>query len=66
MAKEKEKSNANIAFVGEGKPLVSINAQGVSIKLPEDQSKPFYHERAKFIIQNFPHLYKPARPLGDK
>jgi hypothetical protein len=59
----KKEKGSNIAFVGEGKPLVSINAQGVSINLPEDQSKPFYHERARFIIQNFPHLYKPVKEI---
>lgn len=56
---------ANIAFVG-SKPLTEIRAQGKFIELPKDQSKPFYHEDAGFIIRHFPALYKPVVPKGDK
>lgn len=62
----KKEEKANIAYIGgEGaKPLTEVNAQGLSFKLPEDQSKPFYHERAKFVIQHFPHLYKTVKAIG--
>ena len=55
----------NIAFVGEGKPLKEINAQGVSFTLPEDQSKPFHHDKAGYIVRHYPDLYKPVVPKGE-
>lgn len=49
----------NIAFVGEGEPFKFFNTATGRISLPEDQSKPFYHEKAKIIIATWPLLYKP-------
>ena len=63
MAKNEKKEN-NIAFVGDGKPLREVNTASEKIALPEDQSKPFYHERARFMCQTFPHLYKPVKEKG--
>jgi hypothetical protein len=56
----------NIAFVGEKpwKPLESVTAQGVTFDLPKDQSKPFHHEQASYIIRHFGHLYKPVTEKG--
>lgn len=59
----------NIAYVGkEGwKPLKDIHtAERSVVRLPEDQSEPFYHEKASFIINTFPHLYKRVKGKGDK
>lgn len=58
----------NVAFIGEDpwKPLVKVTSSHKTFRLPEDQSKPFYHENAKYLIQNFPHLYKPVKAKGDK
>lgn len=65
MAKKEEKTEKpNIAFVGE-KPLKAINAQGVTIVLPEDQSRPFYHARAGYITRHFPTIYKPVVDKGN-
>ncbi len=67
--KTEKKPEPNIAFVGdEGtKPLVNIqSAHPRGIRLPEDQSKPFYHEKAQYIIRNFGHLYKTVKGKGDK
>jgi hypothetical protein len=61
--KKKEEQKPNIALVGE-RGLREVNAPGVSFKLPEDQSKPFYHEQAKFLCQQFPYLYKPVVEKG--
>ena len=61
-----ETKSPNIAFVGEGKPLTAITAQGKAIELPKDQSKPFYHEQAGYIIRHFPAMYKPVVTKGDK
>lgn len=55
----------NICLVGD-KGLTTVNSQGVAIELPKDQSKPFYHENAGFIIRHYPHLYKPVIEKGDK
>jgi hypothetical protein len=68
MKKKKKQTNLpqtnppNIAFVGDkpAKPLIYINAPGQSFKLPDDQTKPFYHEEAGFLCRTFPHLYKPV------
>lgn len=59
---------ANIAFIGDesAKPLLKINAQGKHLKLPPDQSKPFWHEDASYIIRHFPNLYKPVVEKGGK
>jgi hypothetical protein len=68
MAKEKEtvkRDAPNIAFVGD-KPLTAITAQDVVIALPEDQSKPFYHEQAGYNIRHFPDRYQPIVAKGDK
>lgn len=56
----------NIAFVGEKpwKPLTGVNAQGVSFEMPKDQSKPFYHPEAGYILRHFGHLYKPVTEKG--
>lgn len=53
----------NIAFVGtlaKREPLRQISDGMDTIELPEDQSKPFYHEDAVRIIQIVPELYKPV------
>ena len=65
---KKDGPAANVAYIGEKpwKPLVEVNTPKETIKLPEDQSKPFYHERARYLIQNFGHLYKPVKAKGDK
>lgn len=65
MAKKEEKQESNIAFVGE-KPLTTITAEGMVIELPQDQTKPFYHEQAGYIIRHFPAMYKPVVAKGDK
>lgn len=56
----------NIAYVGEKpwKPLTGVNAQGVSFDMPTDQSKPFYHPEAGYILRHFGHLYKPVTEKG--
>lgn len=57
----------NIAYVGKGedvKPLERINAPGVKIILPADQSQPFYLEQADFVIRQFPYLYKHVKEKG--
>ena len=50
----------NIKYVGpEGKHLRRINSgMRKTIILPEDQSKPFYHERAGEVISQYRGLYK--------
>jgi len=66
MAKEVIKESGprpNVAFVGD-KPLREVNAQGLNIVLPEDQSKPFYHEQAQFLIRHYPDIYKPVIDKG--
>jgi hypothetical protein len=67
MAKKEEKEN-NVAFVGEApwKPLVEVQTAYGSVKLPQDQSKPFYHPEAALLIRTFPHLYKPVKAKGEK
>ena len=56
----------NLAFIGDGKPLTEINAQGVHVKMPLNQKKPFYLKEAGFVARHFPTLYKPVVPKGDK
>jgi hypothetical protein len=55
----------NIAYVGpDGKQLSKINSgMRKSIILPEDQSKPFYHERAGEIISQYRGLYKKVEKI---
>ena len=60
----KRKPKANIEFVGNdagafggGRPIPSIHGGDGDIYLPEDQSKPFYHDKAN-LIARFPG-YKP-------
>jgi hypothetical protein len=54
----------NIAFVGAklGKEPLRAITDGDSpiINLPANQSKPFYHKRAKTIIRLYGYLYKPV------
>lgn len=60
MAKKTPKT-PNIAFVGNRNgfdPILEINTEPKNIKLPKNQSKPFYHKQAKEIIRLFPYLYK--------
>jgi hypothetical protein len=61
----KKKDKPNIAFVGRAKnhfqPLTVINNGDTMIVLPEDQSKPFFHQEAATIIRLFPTHYKPVR-----
>jgi hypothetical protein len=65
---ESEKPAPNIAFVGRGKnnfqPLRLINNGDATHQLPEDQSKPFFHEDAKTICRLFPTHYKKVEPKG--
>jgi hypothetical protein len=60
------KQEPNIAFIGEGAPFTSFVTPREFIELPQDQSKPFYHERAAFIIQTWPNHYKPVISKGVK
>lgn len=67
MAKKEEKrDSANVAFIGDApwKPLTSVQTASGHFKLPEDQSKPFYHKESGFLIRTFPHLYKPVKEKG--
>jgi hypothetical protein len=61
-----EKNEPNIAFIGEGDPLLRITTPTGSVDLPEKQDKPFYHEQAADVIRVFPHLYKHVTKKGDK
>lgn len=59
----------NITFIGKApwKPLETIHkADKKVVRLPEDQSGPFYHENASYIIAQFPHLYKRFKEKGVK
>lgn len=59
----------NIAYVGKApwKPLKAVHsAHREVIRLPEDQSTPFYHEKAAYIINQFPLLYKRVVSKGAK
>jgi hypothetical protein len=59
----------NIVFIGKEpwKPLTNIHtAERAVIRLPEDQSGPFYHEKARFIINHYPQLYKRFKEKGVK
>jgi hypothetical protein len=68
MAKEKKEETANIAFVGKKpwKPLTEVNNASGSFAIAADQSKPFYHEQATYLIQTYPHLYKPMTGKDGK
>lgn len=61
----KPKREPNIAFIG-GKdrkdPLRTIVNGDQVIKLPKDQSKPFFHKEAKVICRLYGWLYKPVQP----
>ncbi|MBS1797458.1 MAG: hypothetical protein JSS81_26785 [Acidobacteria bacterium] len=54
----------NIAFIGardKKDPLrVISNGDSPAIRLPKNQSKPFYHPQAKTICRLFGWLYKPV------
>ena len=54
----------NIAFIGAKlnlEPLrVITNGDSPTIKLPKNQSKPFYHKDAKTILRLYGWLYKPV------
>jgi uncharacterized protein YuzE len=59
----------NIVFIGKEpwKPLTVIHkADKKVIRLPEDQSAPFYHKKARFIIAHYPQIYKRFKAKGDK
>jgi hypothetical protein len=66
MAKKNRSMAPNIAFVGRNKnrfePLRQINNGDMTIKLPADQSKPFFHPDGKKICKLYPHHYKPVIP----
>ena len=63
----KKEPAANIAFIGEEpwKPLIKVHTASGRMKLPEDQSKPFYHAESGFLIRTFPHLYKAVKAKGE-
>ena len=48
----------NLEFVGKHPVKKFKTESGETIKLPEDQSKPFYHEKAVLIAQRLPNYYK--------
>jgi hypothetical protein len=61
------KKEPNISFVGDkdGKrPLRQIVNGDQTIKLPANQSKPFFHKDAKVIIRLYGWLYKPVTAKG--
>lgn len=56
-------SEPNIAFVGgrlKRRPIECFTDGMDILTLPEDQSKPFFHEEALRICSTFPELYKPV------
>lgn len=62
-------SPLKIMFVGKNgaKPRRTITDGNDTITLPEDQSKPFAHEKAQAILRHAPHLYKKVvRPKKRK
>ncbi|MBX3288458.1 MAG: hypothetical protein KF855_03840 [Acidobacteria bacterium] len=62
-----EPSIPNIAFVGakDGRePVESISDADLTIVLPKDQSRPFFHKEAVRICRLLPWLYKPVEPKG--
>lgn len=62
---KKDEVKPNIALVGE-KGLRVINTASQTIRLPEDQSKPFFHKDARLIIQTFSDFYKPVTSKDGK
>lgn len=61
MKKQSSPKEPNIAFTGakdDKQPLLSITNGDTVIKLPKNQSKPFYHKDAKTIIRLYGYLYK--------
>jgi hypothetical protein len=61
------KKEPNIAFVGakdKKEPLRTIVNGDQVIKLPANQSKPFFHKEAKVIIRLYGWLYKRVEPIA--
>ena len=59
--KKSEKPQPNIAFIGAKNgysPVRLINTEPKNLRLPANQSKPFYHKHAEVIVRLFPYLYK--------
>lgn len=58
-----QQTKPNIAFVGQKlnrEALRKISDGMDTIRLPEDQTKPFFHKDAARIVQIAPELYKPV------